>query len=92
MNNSNVSVNGPSCSYTNLANYNTSSKGHMGHPQVSPTTVVGTYIVPEYGAIGYNALTHGDAPTCGGYFDITSAYGKTANNCNTKYMNRLCNQ
>ena len=91
MDNSNVSVNGPSCSYASLGGYNGTKKGGVGHPQVAPTTVVGTYIVPDYGAIGYNALTFG-GPTCAGYPDITTAYGKGASNCNTKYMSRLCNQ
>ena len=89
---SNVSVNGPSCAYSSLSNYNSSSKRAMGHPQVSPTTVQGMYIVPDYAMIGYNALTHGDTPSCAGYFTINGAYGKNANNCSTKYMKRLCNQ
>jgi hypothetical protein len=89
--NSNASVNGPSCSYANLGNYNGTSKRAMGHPQVAPTTVAGSYIVPDYGAIGYNALTLG-GPSCAGYPDIQKAYGAGASNCNTKYMNRLCNQ
>lgn len=91
MNNSNVSVNGPSCSYATLDSYNGSRKGALGHPQVSPTTVVGTYIVPQYDAIGYNALVKG-GPSCAGYPNIKQAYGDNANNCNTKYMSRLCNQ
>ena len=30
-----------------------------------------------------------DAP---GYFDITDAYGKGAANCNTQFIQRMCNQ
>lgn len=92
MNNSNVSVNAPSCSYASLSNYNGYSRRGIGRPQVIPTTVVGSNIVPNYGTIGYNALTHGSSPSCAGYFDIQSAYGKTANKCNTQYVNRLCKQ
>ena len=90
--NSNVSVNGPSCSYNSLSNYNGYSKRGMNHPQVAPTTTSGMYIVPDYAAIGYNALSHGGSPSCAGYFTINSAYGVNANNCSTKYMKRLCNQ
>ena len=85
-------VNGPSCSYVSLSNYNGYSKRGMNHPQVAPTTTSGMYIVPDYAAIGYNALSHGGSPSCAGYFTINSAYGVNANNCSTKYMKRLCNQ
>ena len=87
--NSNTSVNGPACAYNTLGRYNGSSKGGVGHPQVAPTTVSGSYIVPDYGSIGYNALT-GSGQSCSGYPSIQGAYGKGANNCNTKYMARLC--
>ena len=88
---SNVTVNGPACSYSTLGNYNGSSRGTMGHPTVPATTVSGSYIVPDYGTIGYNALTHGDVPSCVGYFNITNAYGKNAASCSTRYSQRLCN-
>jgi hypothetical protein len=91
--NSNVSVNGPSCSYNTLNNYNGYSKRGINHPQVAPTTTSGIYIVPDYASIGYNALTHGgQGPSCAGYFTIDGAYGKNANNCSTKYMTRVCKQ
>lgn len=87
-------VNGPSCSYVSLANYNGVQRNpqSVGMPYVSATTVSGVQIVPDYATIGYNALTHGDAPSCAGYFSIEGAYGKNAANCNTAYMQRLCNQ
>jgi hypothetical protein len=88
-------VNGSSCSYTNLQNYNSSTAGSLGHPaerSVRATTVSGNYVVPNYSAIGYNALTHGEQGSCSGYFNITSAYGANANNCNTQYSNSPCNQ
>ena len=89
--NSNVSVNGPSCSYNNLSNYNGYSKRGINHPQVAPTTTRGYYITPDYAAIGYNALMHGsNMPSCAGYFTIDSAYGKNANNCSTQYQKRTC--
>ena len=86
-------VNGPSCSYNTLNNYNGYSKRGINHPQVAPTTTSGIYIVPDYASIGYNALTHGgQGPSCAGYFTIDGAYGKNANNCSTKYMTRVCKQ
>ena len=94
---SNVSVNGPACSYASLQNYNgingsgNYGKGNVGQPIVPPTTVLGTYIVPNFGGISYDALTHGSAPGCAGYFNIVGAYGKDAANCNTQFSQRLCN-
>ena len=87
-------VNGTSCDYVSLANYNSSSAGTLGNPTyMHATDVVGHYVVPNYSAIGYNALTHGGAtPSCSGYFNIASAYGANAGNCNTQYMNSSCNQ
>jgi len=89
------SVNAPSCSYASLKNYN-ASHGTMGHPQVPPTNVNGVYIVPDYAPIGYNSLSHNAAPSCAGYFDISSAYGHYdnkngwsngwKNGCGTRYL------
>ena len=84
-------VNGSSCSYTTLNNYNSSTAGSLGSPAYSATTVKGYYVVPNYSAPGYNALTHGnDTPTCSGYFNVTSAYGANAANCNTQYSQMPC--
>jgi hypothetical protein len=84
-------VHGSSCSYTNLQNYNSSAAGTLGKPAVPPTTVSGSYVVPNYSAIGYNALTHdAKGPSCTGYFDITTAYGAGAANCDTQYSSRAC--
>ena len=84
-------VNGSSCSYTTLNNYNSSTAGSLGSPAYSASTVKGYYVVPNYSAPGYNALTHGnDTPTCSGYFNVTSAYGANAANCNTQYSQMPC--
>lgn len=85
------SVNGPAGAYNLLGQYNGHQAGSLGAPYVPPTTVTGSYIVPCYSPINYDSLTHGQAPTYAGYFDITQAYGASANNCNTKYVQRLCN-
>ena len=85
-------VNGASCSYTNLANYNASAPGTLGTPAIPASTVIGYQIVPQYSAIGYDALTHGGvSPSCNGYFNVTNAYFPGAENCNTQYYNRPCN-
>ena len=81
----------PACAYASLQNYNKNTRGGMGHPTVPATNVSGTYIVPNYGTIGYSALTHGDVPSCAGYFNIQGAYGKNAKNCSTQFKTRSCN-
>jgi hypothetical protein len=90
------SVSGTSNSYASLNNYNSGGRkknsGMVGMPTVQATNVIGSYIVPDFGMIGYNALTHGTGPTGNGYFDITDAYGKGAANCNTQYMQRMSMQ
>ena len=98
MSEQNSFVNGNSCDYTTLGNYNATSQGTMNQaraqaaPQVGPGgQQQGIYIVPNYGAPGYDTLTHGrKTPTCSGFFNITSAYGANANNCNTQFVQRLC--
>ena len=87
------SVKGSSCSYVSLSNYNSSSPGTLGSPEANRNTVTGSYVVPNYSAIGYGALTHdASTPSCSGYFSVTSAYGEGANNCQTQYSNVPCNQ
>ena len=86
-------VHNSSCSYVNLQNYNSQYAGTLGKPSVGAAAraVSGYYVVPSYSAIGYNALTHGqEQPSCNGYFNITSAYGAGANDCDQQYGNRSC--
>ena len=84
-------VNGLSCTYANLSNYNSTSQGSLGSPPLRAATVSGTYVVPKYAAIRYDALSHGNVdPSCSGYFRIKGAYGENAANCNTEYMNSDC--
>ena len=87
------SVNGNSCNYVTLTDYNSSSPGMLGHPAVPATTVTGHYVVPDYKPITYDALTHGDGNQygCSGYFNVTNGYGLDAANCNTQYSQRPCN-
>ena len=88
----NNSTVGAACGYSTLSHYN--NGGPPGVPVPDYVRgVVGEYVVPSYGlGFGYNALTHGqNAGTCGGFFNITNAYGRNANNCNTRYVRTLCN-
>ena len=81
---SNTSVNSSPCAYTQLGSYLGSNSHHHG-------PVHGTYLTPEWGAIGYDALTHGGAAgSCNSYFNINHAYGNGSGNCHTKYTRRLC--
>lgn len=84
----NSTVNGSACAYANLNNYNNGVQGMR--PPVPASTVSGQYIVPNYGAPGYNTLMHNNAPSCSGYFNIQSAYGNDGSGCNTQYSTKLC--
>lgn len=75
------------CQYANLGCY-TGSNHTM--PTLKPGTTSGVYLTPNYGAIGYNALTHGVPSGCKQYFNIQDAYGHGAGNCKTTYTSRLC--
>lgn len=84
---SNAAVGAPSCSYANLAAYNNGGKGMQ--PPVPRGTVSGVYVVPNYGAPGYDTLMHGSAPSCSGYFNIDGAY-RGGGDCNQQYVKKLC--
>lgn len=86
-----IGVAGPACNYAHLATYNLP---WAGTAQAAPNTNSGFYVVPNYSAIGVDALTkpHGMVGGCNGYFSLTSAYGKDAGACSTQYISRLCNQ
>ena len=58
---------------------------------VNPVPTAGQYVVPDYGAIGYDALTHGvGGGGCNNYFNIEQAYGTGAGSCSTTYSTRAC--
>lgn len=80
------------CNYARLGTYIAGFKGIR--PPIPMTTVSGYYVVPNYSAPGYDALTHGPTGGCGessnGYFQIGKAYGYGANNCTTTYSASLC--
>lgn len=78
-------VGGSSCSYATLDNYNKSDGMQVPRPTGNATG----YIVPDYGAPGYNTLIHGPA-TCSGYPEIANAYGSKDGNCNQQYVRTMC--
>ena len=88
---------GTTMSYTHLEKYNPptnalGNNGNTGSPFVGPNNSQGPYyIVPNFSAVTYDALTHGLTPTVG-YFNITSAYGAGAGSCNTQYKLRMIDQ
>lgn len=77
-------VNGSSCSYATLSRYNNSHEMQVPRPAGTATG----YIVPTYGAPGYNTLVHG---SYGGYPDIKNAYRNNGGSCNQQYVRKLCN-
>jgi hypothetical protein len=86
---SSPTVNGSSCSYTTLKSYNRGSKGMS--PPVPATTVSGYYIVPTWNhRPSYDTLVK--SGSCSGYAGIGAAYGKNADSCNPKYVQRACNK
>ena len=87
------------CNYTTLGHYNAVNPGTVEHARASASAHPigpggerqGFYIVPTWGAPGYDTLTHGlRAPTCSGHFNISQAYGANAASCNTTFVERLC--
>jgi hypothetical protein len=82
----NYSAGSSACNYAPLGQY--TADYSMGVPFQGKVTN-GLYVVPTWGAIGYDALTN-NVPNCSGYFDVNSAYGANAGNCQTTYRTSLC--
>jgi hypothetical protein len=82
----NFSAGSSSCAYAPLGNYNNNySMGVAPQGRMSS----GSYIVPAWGAIGYDSLTS-QVPNCSGYYNIMSAYGADAGSCQTTYRTSMC--
>jgi hypothetical protein len=86
----NASAGGPACTYASLGHYNQG----MGSGPIAPVPAgvpsMKYQVVPVYGSMGYNALTHGTkVPGCTQYFNIGTAYPSYPNGC-TKFTSRLC--
>ena len=81
----NSAVGSPGCAYKTSC-----SSGGSTMPPLRPGTTSGVFLTPNYGGIGYDALTHGVAGGCQQYFNIQDAYGSGAGNCKTSYTSRAC--
>jgi hypothetical protein len=82
----NNSSGGAACSYASQGNY--TADYSMSVPFQGKLSK-GMYITPSWGSIGHADLTN-KVPTCSGYFDVNSAYGSNAGNCQTTYRTSLC--
>jgi len=78
------------CSYATLGHYNMVVPGTQPPVPAATRAAAGSYIVPSYSMPGYNALTHGAAPSCSGFFNIDNAYGSKGGNCNQQYHRSMC--
>jgi hypothetical protein len=84
------------CSYAQVASQCSRNQGGTlsnlrSNSSGTPAGTVGQYVVPGYPAIGYDALTHGNAGGgCNNYFNIEQAYGAGAGSCSTSYSARAC--
>ena len=83
--------NNSACSFATLSNYNSRSNGSMNKvgEQMNTVDTSGVYIVPNYGAPGYDTLASGTGG-CSGYRNIVSAYGEGANKCSQEYLKKIC--
>jgi hypothetical protein len=82
----NYSAGGASCSYAALGNYD---DGYSMNVPAQGKVTSGAYIVPTWSPISYDSLTS-KVPSCSGYSNIDSAYGKDAARCQTTYRTSLC--
>ena len=85
-----------SCTYATLGTYNSPSCGTLASARSAEATS-DYYVVPEYSAPGYEALTHGvtgneKCQGANGFFNINQAYGAGAGQCNQQYYKSPCNK
>ncbi len=81
-------------SYQTLNTYsNNGGLKFAGNNIPTATASSGYYLVPDYGNIGYDALTNSGGPSGNKYFTIKDAYGKNSNeSCGTKYNQSACSK
>lgn len=83
---SNSANNPGACSYNQLGAY--TSGYSMGNVPNAGKPTVGSYIVPVWGASGYDSLV--GSGSCSSYGSISSAYGGSAGQCNQAYTTSMC--
>ena len=85
------SVNGSSCAYAKLSNYNNGSKIlNMPKAPLRVGQLANSYVIPSYDLPGYNALVHVAGGACGSYPPIGPAYKSDDGSCKTTYKNMAC--
>jgi hypothetical protein len=85
------STNYSACNYQPVAQQCGAQRGLRNLRSNGANPTAGAYVVPTYSAIGYDALTHGNAGGgCNNYFNIEQAYGAGAGSCSTSYAVRAC--
>jgi len=83
--------------YNGSISQGTKSYATLGHyysagstmPQLKPNQANQVQLVPMWGGISYDSLSHG-VDSNGKYFNITNAYGAGASTCSPPYAQRLC--
>ena len=85
----NNAVSAPACAYATLGQYNGCNGGNSPYVNNSGQC---NYVVPDWGEIGYDALTGPGCPSCSGFFTMEQAYGRNSNNCNQRYLSKSCNR
>jgi len=85
------SVNGSSCAYAKLSNYNNGSKIlNLAYAPLRVGQVPNSYVIPSFDLPGYNSLVHVTGGACGGYPPIGPAYKSDDGSCKTTYKNMAC--
>ncbi len=83
------SVGSAACGYATLGSYNMGGGGSMAPVPVT-ASASGQVVVPQYGAAGYNTLTHNvQGRSCNGHFNIQTAYPSADGNC-VNFVARTC--
>lgn len=59
----------------------------VNEPYAETANYTPSYNVPNYPPINTVSLTHGVQNSCGGYFNIISAYGENSGSCVTNFIN-----
>jgi hypothetical protein len=76
--------------YQKLSTYNGIQNANAtGSSYGKATSVSNVMIIPQFGNPGNYAISDSTETSCSGYRNITEAYGKNADNCNTKFVQRI---
>jgi hypothetical protein len=76
-------------SYADLQSYNSTDTRFVNGP-VSAKYTQATQLIPVWGSLGYEALTHDVKHGCGNYFTINNAYPDYSKGSCGRYAKRAC--